>query len=70
MQREEHLGKARLAGDFMTGGLKDTQEFVNLWDTWVAQLVKSLTPGFGSGHDLRVMGSSPVLGSMFSVESA
>ena len=27
---------------------------------WVAQSVKLLTLGFGSGHDLRIMGSSPV----------
>ena len=25
------------------------------WDTWVAQLFKHLTLGFGSGHDLPVL---------------
>ena len=28
-----------------------------VWGTWVAQLVKRLTPGFGSGHDLMVRSS-------------
>ena len=36
----------------------------------MAQLVDHPTLDFGSGHDLRVMGSSPVLGSVLSVESA
>ena len=38
--------------------------------TWVAQLVKCLTLGFGSGHDLGVLRLSPVLGSAWSVEPA
>ena len=37
---------------------------------WVAQSVKCWTLGFGSGHDLGVVGSSPTSGSMLSVESA
>ena len=37
---------------------------------WVAQWVKCLTLGLGSGHDLRVVGSSPTLGSVLSGESA
>jgi len=37
---------------------------------WVAQLVKHLILGFGSGHDLRVMRSSPMLGSALTMESA
>ena len=36
---------------------------------WVAQLVKRLTLGFSSGHDLRVVRSSPTLGSALSGES-
>ena len=32
----------------------------------VAQLVKHLTLGSGSGHDLRVLGSSPMSGSTLS----
>jgi len=32
----------------------------------VAQLVKCPTLGFSSGHDLRVVGSSPMAGSMLS----
>ena len=30
-------------------------------DFWAAQLVKNLALDFGSGHDLRVVGSSPTL---------
>ena len=36
----------------------------------MAQLVKCPTLGFGSGHDLRVMGSSLEPGSLLSGESA
>ena len=36
----------------------------------MAQLVKCLTLGFSSGHDLRVMKLSPVSGSMLGVELA
>ena len=34
----------------------------------MAQSVECLTPDFSSGHDLRVMRSSPVLGSVLGVE--
>ena len=34
---------------------------------WVAQSVMHLTPGFGSGHDLRVLRLSPVSGSVLSL---
>ena len=44
--------------------------FIKLRGAWVAQLVEHLTLDFGSGHDLRVMGSSPVLGSVLSVQTA
>ena len=37
---------------------------------WVAQLVKQLTLDFGSGHDLRVVRSSPTLGFALSMEPA
>ena len=40
------------------------------WGTRVAQLVERPTLSFGSGHDLRVMGSSPVTGSALRVELA
>ena len=33
---------------------------------WVVQLVERPTLGFSSGHDLRVMGPSPALGSVLS----
>ena len=38
--------------------------------TWVAQSVEYLTLVFGSGHDLRVVRSGPILGPRLSVESA
>ena len=34
------------------------------WDHWVVQLVKQLTLGFGSGHNLRVLGWSLESGSL------
>ena len=40
------------------------------WGAWVVQFVKHPTLGFDSGHDLRVLRSSPELGSAFSMESA
>ena len=40
------------------------------WGAWVAQLVKCLTVDFGSGHDPRVVGWSPVLGSVLGVDPA
>ena len=36
---------------------------------WVAQLVEHPTLGFSSGHDLKVVRSSPVSGSVLSGES-
>ena len=36
---------------------------------WVMQSAKYLTLGFSSGGDLRVMRSSPTVGSVLSVES-
>jgi len=38
------------------------------WGTWVAQSVKHPTLDLSSGLDLRVMSSSPTLGSMLGVE--
>ena len=38
--------------------------------TWVAQSVAYLTPDLGSGHDPRVVRSSPMMGSVLSVEPA
>lgn len=43
---------------------------MNYRGTWVAQRVKHLTLDFGSGHDLRVVSSSPALGFMLDVEPA
>ena len=37
---------------------------------WVAQLVEHPTLDFSSGHDLRVVGSSPESGSMLSRKAA
>ena len=42
----------------------------NLCGAWVAKLGKCLTLGFGSSHDLRVLGLSPVSASEFITESA
>ena len=35
-----------------------------MWEAWVAQLVKCLTTGFTSGHDPGVLGLSPTSGSL------
>ena len=35
---------------------------------WVAQSVKCPTPGFGLGHDLRILGWSSASGSVLSAE--
>ena len=39
-------------------------------DAWVAQSAKCPTLNFGSGHDLRVVRSSPMSGSALGVEPA
>ena len=36
----------------------------------MVQLIKHMTLGFCSGHDLTVVGSSPASGSMLNMESA
>ena len=41
-----------------------------MWGAWVAQSVKHLTLDLSSGHDLRVVRSSPGLGSVLSMEPA
>ena len=41
----------------------------NTQGTWVTQLVKHLTLGFSSGHDLWVLGWSPKSGTVLSMES-
>ena len=38
-------------------------------DTWVAQSIRRLTPDISSGHDLMFVGSSPVSGSVLTVQS-
>ena len=38
------------------------------WGAWVAQSVECPTLNFGSGHDPRVVGSSPPEGSMLTME--
>jgi len=40
------------------------------WGAWVTQLVKHPTLGFGLGHDLKVVRSSPTSGYALSGESA
>ena len=54
------------------GGLETRIGTFKNWSrcTWVSQLVKQPTLDFSSGHDVRVVGSTTVLGSALSVESA
>ena len=59
VERERNRGKKRGGGREGGGGRER-----------VAQLVKHLTLDVGSGHDLRVAGLSPTLGSPLSRESA
>jgi len=40
------------------------------WGAWVAQSVKHPTLDFGSGHELRVVSSSPAWGSTLGMELA
>ena len=42
---------------------KQLKKIPHPWGTWVAQSVERPTLGFGSGHDPRVVGSSPASGS-------
>ena len=49
--------------------VKNTYINVHRRDAWVAQTLKCLTLDFSSGHDLRGVGSSPLLGSVLSKES-
>ena len=41
---------------------RDWIKYVDCWGAWVAQWVKA--SAFSSGHDLRVLGSSPTSGSL------
>ena len=43
-------------------------EIVKDWGTWVAQSVERLTLDLSSGPDLRVMSSSPALGSTLGIK--
>ena len=43
---------------------------IKFQDTLVAQSVEDLTLDFGSGHDLRVVGSSSTLGTALNTEPA
>jgi len=46
-----------------------TQIYNVCWGPWVAQSGEHLTLGLGSGLDLRVVGSSPALGSTLGMET-
>ena len=50
--------------------VRKTRNCMKRQSAWVAQLVGYPTLGFGSGHELGVVRSSPVLGSMLHIESA
>ena len=67
-QGSEKLGIFSRASQLGSG--KATIKTQNFGVTWVAQSVKHLTLDFGSGHNLLVMRSSPVLGSALRVELA
>lgn len=41
----------------------------SVWGAWVARMVQRLTFDFGSGHDVRVKRSGPMLGSTLKTES-
>ena len=64
---EPKQDESGVAGWVTEGKWKRTGKF---WGAWVAWLVKHPTLGFSSGHDLMVVGLSPFLGSVLSVESA
>jgi len=71
----EKRGKNVFTGIDTEGAFENTQHLSMIkiltdWGAWVAQLVKRLTLDFGSGHDLKIMRSSPVSGSMLRVEPA
>ena len=55
---------------YKTSSLRIVDRIGNNRGTWVAQSVKHQTLGFSSGHDFRVLGSSPGLGFAISVVSA
>jgi len=65
---------AILSSCFIVAGLKDQHcSFLlelALRGAWMAQSVEHPTLDFSSGHDLRVVGLSPVLGSVLGGESA
>ena len=52
----------------MEGGMKK-QSKCKMGNFWVAQSVKHPTPDFDSGHNLRVVKSSPTLGSALGIET-
>jgi len=65
-----HKDKGVSLDAFSTGQIWDNcTKIVKYWDTWVAQSFKCPTLDFGSGHDLRVVRSSPALGSALGIES-
>ena len=56
-------------GAAIVGSNTNSSQKIKNRGAWVAQSVTRLTLGFGSGHDLMVIKSSPALGSEFSRES-
>ena len=48
-----------LCSTSIVGSLMLHQNHLHSWGAWVAQSVKRLTLGFGSGHDLTVCGVEP-----------
>ena len=64
--KTNYLPKALSPNTFTVGGVKKE----TIGSNQVTQLVEPVTLDLGSGHDLRVVRSSPVSGSTLSMESA
>ena len=56
---------AAVPSNFLSNLIKN-----KLWGAWMAQSVERLMLDFSSGHNPRIMGSSPISGSALSVEPA
>ena len=65
------FSKLRLEVDLHTSDAVDAERTkTESRGAWVARSVERLTLDFSSGHDPRVVGSSPALGSALSAEPA
>ena len=71
-RKSEELTNQKLPTKNIPGPEGCTGEFYQIFQrgSWVVQSVKHPTPGFGSGHNLRVVRLSPSSGSTLSLEPA